>query len=479
MESESATTFSPTPCVTDRRRPESLDTGAGLDGEPWSLAKSRSGSGLRIAVVTETYPPEVNGVAMTVACVVRGLGLRGNDVQLVRPRQRLSDSSRRDGSIRMALTGGFGIPGYPGLKMGLPSGRMLRRLWEKDRPDVVHIATEGPLGWSALRAAAELHIPVVSEFRTNFHAYCRHYGIGWLQAPIKGYLRHFHNRTACTMVPTAALASELAGDGFENLTVVARGVGTRLFDPMRRSETLRRSWGASPETLVVLAVGRLAPEKNLGVLQTAFASMRRMQASVMLVVVGDGPSRHDLQARCPNAVFAGMRHGEDLAAHYASADVLLFPSVTETYGNVTPEAMASGLAVVAFDYAAAAQLIQHGQTGWLAPVGDVDHFVRLATQVVRERHRLRRMGEKAREVTGRLDWSRILEQIEGHYRSAIRRVINPLCVRSPEFNDIPPGHDSGIYRESIVPHGRRGISLTHASGATAAQVSGVRYRPAD
>ena len=163
---------------------------------------------LRIAFVTETYPPEVNGVAMTMARVVGGLHRRNHDVQLVRPRQDSRDEADRSVRFHEVLMRGLPIPRYPNLRMGAPSKRALVQLWSLRRPDVVHIATEGPLGWSALQAARHLKLPVSTDFRTNFHAYSRHYGIGWLHKPIMAYLRKFHNRAASTMVPTEALRRE-------------------------------------------------------------------------------------------------------------------------------------------------------------------------------------------------------------------------------------------------------------------------------
>jgi glycosyltransferase involved in cell wall biosynthesis len=232
---------------------------------------------LRIAVVSETWPPEVNGVAQTIARVVEGLRENGHTVQLIRPRQGGHDGAgsegaeAEDGPWHEVLMRGLPIPRYPQLKMGLPAQHALATLWKRRRPDVVHLVTEGPLGWSALAAARKLELPTVSEFRTNFHAYSRHYGLKWLAAPIASYLRKFHNRTFCTMVPTAALKVELASQGFHNLHVVARGVDTRRFDPAHRSATLRAQWGVHDEqTPVVLYVGRLAPEKNLELLLAAW-----------------------------------------------------------------------------------------------------------------------------------------------------------------------------------------------------------------
>ena len=358
---------------------------------------------LRIACVTETYPPEVNGVAMTVARLVQALRERGHDVQVVRPRQAGDAGGVSANGHGDVLVRGMPIPRYEGLRMGLPCKRRLVRLWTRHRPDVVHIATEGPLGRSALLAARALGLPVCSEFRTNFHAYSRHYGLGFLRGAIIAYLRRFHNATQCTMVPTRALHDELAGEGFRNLRTVARGVDVRRFDPAHRSEALRAQWGAAPGDLVVTCVGRLAPEKNLDTLLVAFEAIRRTQPRARLVLVGDGPMRPSLQARCPDAVFAGQRLGDELAAHYASADLFLFPSVTETFGNVTTEALASGLAVVAFDYAAARRLIEDGVNGSLAPLADDAAFVAQAVRTAADLARCRALDAQARESVMALD----------------------------------------------------------------------------
>ena len=374
---------------------------------------------LRVAVVTETYPPEINGVAATSSRVVDGLRARGHEIQLVRPRQAAGESGADTERFSEVLMRGLPIPRYPQLRMGLPARRALVSLWAHRRPDVVHIVTEGPLGWSALHAALHFKLPVVSDFRTNFHAYSRHYGVGWLRSPVMAYLRKFHNRTACTMVPTDDLRRELAQSGFKGLRVVARGVDTGLFDPARRSEALRSQWGADAQTPVVICVGRLAPEKNLAVLVAAYEAMCRQQPATRLVLVGDGPERSALQQRCPNAIFAGIRTGEDLATHYASADMFLFPSTTETFGNVVPEAMASGLAVLGYDYAAAGQLLRDGNNGVLARFDDAQAFCQAALQLASDPIAARVMGLQARVTACRLDWGRIVAAVETEYLHAM------------------------------------------------------------
>ncbi len=374
---------------------------------------------LRIAVVTETYPPEINGVAITIGRMIAGLQQRQHQVQLVRPRQSRLDSPASGPNFEEVLQHGVAIPRYESLKMGLPAKQALVRLWSLKRPDLVHIVTEGPLGWSALAAATKLKIPCSSDFHTNFHSYSQHYGIGWLKTPITAYLRRFHNKSDCTLVPTQSLRDHLAQSGYLNLRVVARGVDTRLFNPARRSTELRRQWGAGPAQPVVLYVGRLAPEKNLPVVLRAFSAMKAARPDARLVLVGDGPARSALQAGNPDFIFAGMRTGEDLAAHYASADVFLFPSTTETYGNVTVEAMASGLAVIAYGYAAAAEHIVHERNGLLAAFGDDREFIDLAVTLAGNAGHIAEFGRRARETAERIDW----ESVHAGFEAALLETV--------------------------------------------------------
>ncbi|MDZ4201870.1 MAG: glycosyltransferase family 1 protein [Gallionella sp.] len=367
---------------------------------------------LHIALVTETYLPEVNGVAITLGRMVEGLLKRGHHVNLIRPRQSRQDVAAHGEFYRETLAKGMPIPGYPELKAGLPAGGMLQRQWQAQRPDIVHIATEGPLGWSACSAARKLGIPVSTDFHTNFHSYTQHYGIGLLRTPIAAYLRHFHNKTACTLVPTASLQQELTRQGYNNVQVVSRGVDSELFHPEKRSDELRASWGASDDTPVVMLVSRIAPEKNLHLVIHTFEMMRAVNPKAILVMVGDGPARATLQKEYPDVIFTGMKTGEALAAHYASGDVFLYSSLTETYGNVTVEAMASGLATVAYDYAAASQHIRHEVNGLLAAFNDENDFAAQASGLITNAARIERLRIAARASVESLTWDHIMGQME-------------------------------------------------------------------
>ena len=363
---------------------------------------------MRIAMVTETYPPEVNGVARTIGLMAGGLEKRGHAVELVRPRQNGHDRAS-NGEI---LVRGIPIPRYSQLRIGVPSGRVLERRWREARPDLVHIATEGPLGWSALAAARGLGIPVSTGFHTNFHTYTRDYGMGWLARPVAAYLRSFHNRAACTMVPTREMAEGLAAQRFERLRVVGRGVDTAVFSPARRSGELRATWGAGEDTLVALCVSRFAHEKNFPLVIEAYEAMRQARPDATLVLVGEGPLVDQLRKKNIGHVVAGRKLDDELARHYASADVFLFPSMSETWGNVTLEAMASGLGIAAYDYAAAREALRHESSALLAPFGDAAAFVAHAVRLAREPALARSLGKEARKAAEQLSWERIVDDFE-------------------------------------------------------------------
>ncbi len=373
----------------------------------------------RIAYITETYPPDINGVAMTVAKTVETLRSRGHELQLIRPRNATDPAGRGPDPLQEFLVRGAPIPLYKQLKLGLPAKRALVQLWSRRRPDLVHIATEGPLGWSALQAARKLKLPVCSDFRTNFHAYSQYYGMGWLQGAIFSYMKKFHNTAQCTMVPTQETFEQLQSMGFERLQVVARGVDTDMYSPHHRSDFLRSQWGATASTLVLLSVGRLAAEKNLDLVVQSYRQIKSIVMDCKLVFVGDGPYRATLESQCPDAVFAGFRTANDLAEHYASADLFLFPSLTETFGNVTLEAMSSGLPVVAFEHAAAKELITHMQHGALVSAGDNPGIFAQALALAANETMRHIMQTQARPRALEMGWTAIMEKLEGVYLSML------------------------------------------------------------
>ncbi len=366
----------------------------------------------RLVLVTETFPPEVNGVARTLGRWVETFRARGHNVQLIRPRQPSEPPLPEH-------VHGIAVPFYPKVRLGVASPVRLRAMLEQKRPDLIHVATEGPLGLAALWAAGTLGVPVASSFHTNFDHYLNHYGFGGLEALVLAYLRWFHNSTQVTLVPSQSTRRRLLEVGVQRVEIWSRGVDGRLFHPRHRSEELRRSLGLAPDDVLLLCVGRLAVEKNLPALTVAYARLRQrlpegMRERVRLALVGDGPLLPGLlAAQQPGVIVAGEKHGEELSRWYASADVFAFPSCSETFGNVVLEAQASGLPVVAFDAQAMTERIVTGADGFLVP-RDGD----LAEPMLRLCHDLSlrgKLGLAARAKAQRQTWEAIFDELEALY----------------------------------------------------------------
>lgn len=362
---------------------------------------------MNVCIVTETYPPEVNGVAMTLSRISDGLRQQGHRVTIVRPRQssEAQNAHYRDETI----VPGLPLPGYDGLRFGLPCRRTLRELWQRERPDIIYAATEGPLGQSAINAADDLQIAVTSGFHTNFHEYMKHYKLPILEKMVGGFLTKTHNRTRRTFAPSQDVIERLNAMGIEGTRLLGRGVDTRLFTPSKRDPALRERWGVDPETgVVALFVSRLAAEKNIPLAVQAFERIRATHPDVACVFVGDGPERAKIEKKHPDFIFAGMQQGEDLARHYASGDLFVFPSITETFGNVVTEAMASGLVTVAYEYAAPREYIEDGINGYTVPFNDASAYLTKIEQVLATESDWAPIRLNARATAETLAWDGII-----------------------------------------------------------------------
>ena len=386
---------------------------------------------LHISLTTETFPPEINDVANTLGRLFDGLRARDHRVELVRPRQACDGNQRSNDQLMLCRS--WSMPGYPGLQWGIASTRRLTKRWQLQRPDVVYIATEGPLGLCALRVARRLGIAVVSGFHTNFQHYSSVYGPGVFTRFLTQYLRWFHSRSALTLVHSTSQRLELERRHFDRLELLERGVDSRLFSPAKRQNTLRQSWGLGENDIALLHVGRLAREKNLGALKRCLDALqeRYPRRRFRLVVVGDGPNRTSLEASLPEAIFCGAQSGEDLASHYACGDVFLFPSMAETFGDVVLEALASGLGVVAYDAAAAGQHIRHGYNGVLAMPGDEYALIDAAAWLLEDPETLRTVRLNARHHACRQGWPEIIEQFEGQLQRACQSNFDSPALPTP------------------------------------------------
>ena len=368
------------------------------------------GKPLWIEVVTDTYVPDVNGVALSLGRLCAGLRECGHRVEIIRSGKSNGESG--------ATVLSWPLPGYWEIKVGAPWPGELRRRWQKNRPDIVYVAIETPLGVSAVAAARRLGIPVVGGFHTNFCEYLQKYGADWVGKQVWRYQKWFHARLARTLVPSPDARDKLVRAGFSKVSVLGRGVATDLFTPARRSAALREEFGASGHTPIALVVGRVSSEKNIGLAIRAFDRMRLSCPELVCIVVGGGPARSKLMRDHPQVQFPGYLLGEELAACYASADILLFPSETETFGNVLVEAMASGLAILAYDYAAAAW---HGsnQVNLLkVKKGDETAFLTAADRLLDPATR-GTLAAGALATAAALGWPAIVEELEKIFREVI------------------------------------------------------------
>jgi len=378
-----------------------------------------------ITIVTETFAPDINGVAMTLGRLVSGLVDKDHKLQLV-----CTDSEDRD--IATLPTGidyipvkGIPIPRYSEAKFGLPSASVLKSLWTEQRPDAIYVATEGPLGRSAINIAKKMGIPSLSGFHTNFQSYSHHYGVGVIAWLVERYLVSHHNKSNMTLTPTIGQKHKLLDMGIKNVSVLSRGVDTELFNPQKRSLSLRMSWGAANDhEPVILYVGRIAAEKNLNLAVKAYEMMLRQNKQVKFVLVGDGPLLGKMRKENPDFIFAGMRKDEELAKYYASSDIFIFPSLTETFGNVVLEAMASGLGVVAFDYAAANMHIKHGVNGMSANINSKYEFISHACDYVTDLQLLENNKHQAAQYAGKQSWTQVNTEFEGMLKDQAYKSLN-------------------------------------------------------
>ena len=380
---------------------------------------------MKLTFVTDTYAPQLNGVARTLERLVSGLRERGNRVDVVRPAVL---GAQEEGMEVMS----FPLPGSEGIHVGFPTIARLLSRWHKERPEIVYVATETLLGFAAIHSARTLGIPVVTGYHTNFQQYLSYYHMPRLEPIAMAYLRYLHNLSARTYVPCEDVREALRGEGFDNLALLPKGVDTDLFHPGKRDESLRREWGAGPEDPVAIYVGRIAAEKNLPLVIRAMESMGRLHAGFKGVLVGEGPKRAELEAAYPAGIFVGPKFGEDVARYYASADIFIFASETETFGNVVLEAMASGLAVVAYNYAAARQHIAHGVNGFTAPFSNEEAFLDCCSQALDSRHWADIRGAARKEAVG-VCWDRVID----NFQASLLELVAAEPAEETELSTLP------------------------------------------
>lgn len=377
---------------------------------------------MRIALFTDTYVPDVNGVARTLGRLVAHAVERGHRVALVTPRV----GEREDAADLHRQLGSVPFPFYRELQLARFLDREGRRALAAFRPHLVHVATESTVGWSGRQWALRHGVPLVTSFHTDFPAYLPSYGLGWLVNPAWRFLRRFHEPARLTFCPSRATREQLRDQGFhERSRIWSRGVDTVLFTPSRRSWAVRERLAPGADR-IVMYVGRLAWEKRLKVLAEAFLLMRETHpGDLRLVLVGDGPARTRLERDLAEGThFTGYLRGDELADAYAAADVFVFPSDTETFGNVVAEAMASGLPVVAPSQGGVTETVRPGETGVLVPPRDSQAFAEATLTLLEDEPRRVALSVGARREALARRWSKVMDGLLEEYRSVC--AVEPL-----------------------------------------------------
>lgn len=369
---------------------------------------------VRIAYITESFPPDVNGVAVTAVRVANELASRGHEPLVIAPepaaRQPRPDASLGFPVIRVPS---LALPLYPGFRVGLP-GPHIRAMLAAHRTDVVHLSGPVFLGTGAIVTARRLGLPTVAVYATDMAAYARAYHLGRPGVAVAWrYLRRVHNAIDRTLAPSTATAADLASRGFERVVVWGRGVDNDRFSPAKRCADLRGQFAPHGE-VVVGYVGRLATEKRLDLL----SGVARLPG-VRLVITGAGPADAATRRALRGALFLGQRHGEELASIYASLDVFVHSGPHETFGNTLQEAAASGLPVVAPAAGGPLDLVEDGVTGFLVEPGSADALTHAVSTLVSDATLRAAQGFAARLAMLRRSWSARGDELIGHYEAVI------------------------------------------------------------
>ncbi len=357
---------------------------------------------MRIGIVTDTYTPQVNGVTTVVRRIVTLLAAQGHTAAVVAPQypdylDSTADYFHATGGAELRIAS-VPFPLYPDIRLSLPRFRRVAEFFDGFQPQLIHVHTEGALGLAGRRYSARRAVPLVTSFHTDFPRYTRHYGLGAFEPAVWRWLEWFHRPASLTLTPGTAVRAELADRGIAHAAVWGRGVDTRQFHPGRRDPSWRRWLAGGDDTAIVLHVGRLAPEKNLDVLVEAWRLARKaLGQRATFVVAGEGPYATRIEARLPFVRRLGFLPRQHLAKLYASADVCVFPSRTETCGLVALEAMSSGASVIAADAGGLRESVRHGETGLLVRPHDPLAYLEAIIALVRDPCRRLALGAAARE----------------------------------------------------------------------------------
>ncbi|WP_337660498.1 glycosyltransferase family 4 protein [Anderseniella sp. Alg231-50] len=373
---------------------------------------------LRVVLTTGNYNYIKDGVSLTLNRLVGWLERNGVEVLVIAP---VAEEPAMEHEGRLLPVPSFAIPTRKEYRIGRRLTTQLKDEIVRFKPDLFHIAVPDITGHSALRLAEQMRVPVVSSFHTRFDGYLQYYRLGLLEPWFHKKLRAFYARCEHLYVPSASMMDELAGQGIaDNMRLWTRGVDHHRFNPGKRSQDWRRAHGIADDELVIAYAGRLVAEKNMAVMARVFAGLKARGVAHRTILLGDGPEAGWMRKALPDTIFAGFLHGDELATGYASSDIFFFPSITETFGNVTLEAMASGLASVTADATGSRSLVRESETGFLVSVDREDQMIERLLQLLRDGRMRKEFGARAREIAmSEHEWDGIFARLRSDYGDAI------------------------------------------------------------
>lgn len=375
---------------------------------------------LRVALFTGNYHHIRDGVSLTLNRLVDFLEKQGAEVLIFGPSVK-NPAFQHSGKLISVPS--IPMPGRPEYRISTGFPRRAKIQLDTFDPDLIHIATPDLLGYKALKWGMRHNKTIVSSYHTHFTGYLKYYRLGFMESIGWKYLRWFYGQCRQIYIPTPSMANTLNKNGIDgDLKIWARGVDTNLFSPDKRDEHWRKRRGVGPEDVVVSFISRLVLEKNPGIYAETVKTLKEENPSVKPMIVGEGPAMQELQETLPDGIYTGFLTGSELAKAYASSDIFLFPSDTETFGNVTLEAMSSGLPCVVADAVGSKSLVENGVNGYLVTVYDKDGFVSKVNTLIKDRELRERMGKASREKAKSYAWERINQQLLAYYHEAL----NPI-----------------------------------------------------
>jgi phosphatidylinositol alpha 1,6-mannosyltransferase len=370
---------------------------------------------MRVAVVTESFLPNINGVTNSVLRVLEHLAASGDQALVIAPASENMPTEYAGHPVKA-------VPVIPtqnflptGMPMGLPQKR-IQHLLDGFSPDVIHLASPFALGSYANKMAKKLDIPTVSIYQTDLGGFAKQYGFGIAQSSLQKILYKIHSQTDRTLAPSTSACLDLHLAGVPEVYLWRRGVNTELFNPSKRSASLRDTWKNGDQSKIIVGfVGRLAQEKRVSDLKAL-----QSNPNIQLVIVGDGPHRHKLEQQLPGALFLGFKSGEELAQIYASFDLFIHPGPNETFCQAVQEALASGIPSIVPRTGGPADLVAHGRTGYVIDIFDAAQLNQ-TVNLHHERTDRKQMRIAARDSVSMRTWNRINNELKAHYQDVINQ----------------------------------------------------------